>query len=81
LGVVAGRKVGRAVQRARARRLLREAFRRHRYLLGGPYDVVLIARRSVLDAPWDELVKELIDLAGKAGILEKPAGAGPGRPG
>ena len=69
LGVVASRKVGHAVQRARAKRLLREAYRRNRHRFSGLCDVVLIARRSLLDATWEEVVEELLELAGKAGIL------------
>lgn len=69
LGVVAGRKVGGAVQRARAKRLLREAYRRNRYRFRGAFDVVLVARREVLKATWDGLVGELLALAGKAGLL------------
>lgn len=68
LGVVTGRKVGGAVQRARARRLLREAFRRNRHRLSGKCDVVLVARRAILAAEWGELVDELIELAGRAGL-------------
>ncbi len=68
LGVVASRKVGGAVQRARAKRLMREAYRRHRHQLAGPFDVVLVARRGILDAAWDEIVSELLALAKRAGL-------------
>ena len=54
LGVVASRKVGNAVERARAKRRLREVFRLNRHLLppGFRADIVLVARRPILDAPW-----------------------------
>jgi len=68
LGVVAGRKVGNAIARARAKRLLREAYRRNRVFLTGHVDVVIVARRSILSAAWDDIVKELLSLAGRAGI-------------
>lgn len=71
LGVVASRKVGNAVKRARARRRLREAFRRNRHLLSGPHDVVLVARRALLDAPWQDIVSELLTLAAQAGLMQK----------
>lgn len=74
LGVVASRKVGNAVARARAKRRLREAFRRHRaQFTGARDDVVLVARRSVLAAPWSELVAELLKLAAQAGLLPPSA--------
>lgn len=76
LGVVSSRKVGGAVQRVRARRRLREAFRRNRHLFHGPYDVVLIARREVLDAEWNSVVKELLALARKAGLMSETGSMG-----
>ena len=70
LGVVTSRKVGESVARSRARRLLREAYRRHRHRFSGPYDVVLIARASILRAPWGDIVAELLRLAALAGLLK-----------
>lgn len=71
LGVVAGRTVGGAVQRNRAKRRLREVFRLHRHRMRGKYDVVLMARDRIIEAPWDEVQSELMALADRAGILEK----------
>lgn len=68
LGVVTGRKVGPAVARSRARRLLREIYRRHRCRLRGEVDVVLVARAALLAAPWDEAVAEFLRLAQRAGL-------------
>ena len=69
LGVVASKKVGNAVERARAKRRLREAFRRNRArFTGGADDVVLVARRSLLAAPWSEVVADLLRLAAQAGL-------------
>jgi ribonuclease P protein component len=70
LGVVASRKVGGAVARNRARRRLREAYRRNRGRLTGERDVVLVARRELLRAEWDDVVGELMALAEKAGLVE-----------
>jgi ribonuclease P protein component len=69
LGVVTGRKVGEAVERNRARRRLREVFRRHRHLFEGAWDVVLVGRRAVLDASWADLSAELLTLARRAGLM------------
>jgi ribonuclease P protein component len=71
LGVVAGRTVGGAVERNRARRRLREAFRLNRHRFQGQCDVVLMARDRIHGAAWPELQAELIALAGKAGILKR----------
>lgn len=72
LCVVAGRNaVGGAVERNRAKRRLREAFRLNRHRMEGRCDVILVARGKLGEAPWEEVQKELIDLADKAGILSK----------
>ncbi|MGD9782869.1 MAG: ribonuclease P protein component [Kiritimatiellia bacterium] len=74
LGVVASKKVGNAPERARAKRRLREAFRRHRaQFTACTDDVVLVARRSILAAPWPELVAELLRLAAQAGLAPPAA--------
>jgi ribonuclease P protein component len=48
LGIAATRKLGGAVQRNRAKRLIREVFRRNKIANG--YDVVVVAKRELLDA-------------------------------
>jgi ribonuclease P protein component len=56
LGVVASRKLGGAVQRNRAKRLIRDLFRRHKPDLGPEgQDVVVIPRPELLDAAFANL--------------------------
>ena len=77
LGVVASKKVGNAPERARAKRRLRDAFRRHRVLFtAATDDVVLVARRSILGARWTDVVAELLKLAAQAGLTPPPPPAG-----
>jgi ribonuclease P protein component len=47
LGVVTSKKIGGAVVRSRARRLIREGFRLHQRELARPVDLVLVARPSI----------------------------------
>ena len=77
LGVVASKKVGNAPERARAKRRLRDAFRRHRAgFTASVDDVVLVARRSILKAPWADVVAELLRRPAQAGLTPPPpAGA------
>lgn len=49
-GLTASRKVGNAVERNRARRLLREAVRHLASYVPPGWDVVLVARRTILKA-------------------------------
>src|SRR6188508_3067837 len=54
LGVVTSKKIGNAVVRARARRLLREVFRLHQNDFNSPVDLVLVARASIArKAQWE----------------------------
>ena len=53
LGVAATRKLGSAVERNRAKRLVRELFRRHK--VGGGLDIVVVPRREMLDASFASL--------------------------
>lgn len=72
LGVVASKKTfRRAVDRNRARRLMREAYRLNRYRLAGSNDVVFVGRRKILDASLSEVETEILNLATKAGILRE----------
>jgi ribonuclease P protein component len=53
LGIAATRKLGGAVQRNRAKRLIREVFRRNKIASG--FDVVVIPKRDLLDASLSTL--------------------------
>ena len=53
LGIAATRKLGGAVQRNRAKRLIREVFRRNKIAPG--FDVVVIPKRDLLDASLSEI--------------------------
>jgi len=59
LGVTTGRRFGRAVARNRAKRRLREAFRRLEGRLLDRGDVVLVARPQALTAGFSEIVAEM----------------------
>jgi len=59
LGVTAGRKLGGAVRRNRAKRRVREAFRRVRNRLSGRGDIVVVARSGVIGAAFTEILAEI----------------------
>jgi ribonuclease P protein component len=72
LGVVTSRKIGGAVLRSRARRLLRESFRLHQDELARPVDLVLIARPSIVGKGFAEVERDFLR-AVKQARLEKSA--------
>jgi ribonuclease P protein component len=72
LGVITSKKVHlRANKRNRARRRLREAYRLLRPYLSGDYDVLLVGRRAILDAEWNDILRELLKLSQKAGLVSE----------
>ncbi len=58
LGITASRKVGNAVVRARAKRLIREAFRATRELWPAGVDLVVIVKRSPGESKLESVVSE-----------------------
>jgi len=69
VGVTAGRKLGGAARRNRAKRRLREAFGRLKSRLSGRGDVVLAARSRALDARFSEILAEMEALCATGQIL------------
>jgi ribonuclease P protein component len=61
LGVIASRHTGNAVSRNRAKRLLREVFRRHYPKLPTGTDFVAVARRPIASAGMKEVEKVFLD--------------------
>ena len=55
LGIIASKKLGAAVARNRAKRLIREVFRQHLPRAGGAVDVLVIPRRELFDATFASL--------------------------
>ena len=50
LGIAASQKMGNAVARNRAKRLVRELFRTHKPLTD--IDLIVVPRREIINAPW-----------------------------
>lgn len=69
LGVVTSRKVGSAVVRSRARRLLREAFRLVQHRLTRPAVIVLVARPAIAEGRLKDVARDLDGVLREAGLL------------
>jgi ribonuclease P protein component len=66
---VAGRRVGGAVDRNRARRILRAAWRELAPRVGDRWDIVVVARGSIRGARANELVAEVEQVLTRAEVL------------
>ena len=82
LGIAATRKLGGAVTRNRAKRLVRELFRHHKP--AGSFDLVVVPRREMLDVTYARLEAEFLNLLSRhasrhrstAPVDRRPNGAG-----
>jgi len=63
--LVAGKKVGGAVQRNRARRILRAALREVAPRGMDGHDIVLVAREGIRGARTQDLITEMTELLGR----------------
>jgi ribonuclease P protein component len=75
LGVVTSRRIGGAVVRNRARRLLRETFRLHQHDLAAPVDLVLVARPSIAGKGFASVERDFMTTLRKGRLLSQTTGA------
>jgi ribonuclease P protein component len=70
LGVVTSKKIGGAIERSRARRLLRESFRLHQHEFAHPVELVLVARNSIAGKNFAGVEKDLLAALSRANLLK-----------
>ena len=70
LGVVTSKKIGNAVARSRARRLLRESFRQHQHQFSQPVELVLVARNSIAGKSFAAVEKDFLAALKRASLLK-----------
>ena len=70
VGITVSKKLGKAHIRNRTRRRLREVYRLNEEIFQPGWDIVMVARTKAVDASFDSLIKSVLTLAGKAGILQ-----------
>jgi ribonuclease P protein component len=69
LGVVTSRKIGPAVVRTRARRLLRETFRLHQVDFLGPVALVLVAKPAIVGKKLKDVERDFVSAMRQAGLF------------
>lgn len=73
IGIVTSKRIGNAVIRSRARRLLREAFRLHQCELNQAVELILIARASIKGKPRSEVERDFLRAMRQARLLKEVA--------
>jgi ribonuclease P protein component len=67
IGITATRKMGNSVERNRARRLVREAFRKNKWLVPHGVDIVINVKRALVEAAYHDFEGEFITFLQRAG--------------
>jgi len=70
LGIVTSKKIGGAIERSRARRLLRESFRLHQHEFAQPVELVLVARNSIAKKKFADVEKDFLTALNRAKLLK-----------
>jgi ribonuclease P protein component len=70
-GVAAGRSIGNAVQRNRAKRRIREIIRKQLATIQPGWDIIFLARESINTASHASLQEAIDQLMTQAGIIER----------
>ena len=69
IGFVTGKKVGCAVERNRARRLVKEVYRLNQHQIREGYHIVIVGRGPLKDATYERAEKEILYLLRKSKLL------------
>ena len=62
IGFTAGKRLGNAVVRNRCKRRMKECYRLFREEVPEEFDMILVARKGIIDAEWNNVVAAFRDL-------------------
>lgn len=71
IGITASKKIGNAVERNRAKRVIKESFRKIFPLLSGNFDLVFVARKKTCEVKSTKILQIMEQNLKKAGLLEE----------
>ncbi len=70
IGITASKKIGNAVERNRARRVIREAFRQINAPLKGNFDLIFVARTKTVHKKSTDIYDIMLPMLVNAGVIE-----------
>ncbi|MAQ64574.1 ribonuclease P protein component [bacterium] len=68
IGFITSKKIGNAVLRNKSKRTLKEIVRQHQYNIHKQYDILLIARKDLLNTSYKDVAHEFINSIQEASI-------------
>jgi ribonuclease P protein component len=71
IGIIAGRSIGNAVRRNRAKRRIREVIRSILSIILPGWDIILLARKPIIDASFKEISSAVFTLLERADLLNE----------
>lgn len=71
LGITVSKKTGKAVLRNRIKRLIKESYRLNEKSIKAGYDIVIVARRNIINVSYWDISTSLVKLMDKLGMLVK----------
>jgi len=69
IGFSAGKRLGGAVVRNRCKRRLRECYRLHQQEMPAGVDMIVVARKSMVNAKWNKIVDAFLDTLRRSRIM------------
>ncbi|MCM1285439.1 MAG: ribonuclease P protein component [Acetobacter sp.] len=69
VGITSGKKIGNAVKRNRARRIIRAAFSSYEGSLNGSYDIVFVARTRTTQVKMQEVEQQMGEQLKRLGVI------------
>lgn len=71
IGVVAGKPIGKAVQRNRAKRLIRSALQPFLHEISPGWDILMIARKDILAADFHDILEAVRSLLLRSLLIQR----------
>ena len=71
IGFSAGKKLGGAVVRNRCKRRLRECYRLHQNEMPAGVDLIIVARRALVNAKWELIVGAFLDALRRSRVMSE----------